>query len=303
MSSVLEVRLHARISPRAEGAVGLVGRAPVVLSLAAAVVALAASVASLAWPHLLRGPAAMNGSLEGTALVLVVVTLPVLLASMWLVEQGATLALLGWLGALASIAYQGVLFAYATPFNPLFFLYVGTLACGLWGLVVMAARTPVDRLAAAIGADPPRRLVAGWLLLNMAAFLVLWLKATVPAVLSSDPPEFLVGTGMTTGVGQVLDLGFTLPVMVVAAVLLLQRRPIGSVLTGALLVMLTIETLSIGVDQWLGSAADPQSTVVSAALVPVFAVMTVLGLAVTVLFLRGAGWERSRSRDAHPVRG
>ena len=288
MSSVFEVRLQARIGTRSGLVADRLGRAPVVLSLATAAVTFAASALSLAYGDALRGPAAMNGSLQGTALVLLVVTLPVLFVSMWLVERGSTLALLGWLGALASIAYQGVLFAYATPFNAFFFLYVGTLSLGIWTLIVLALRTPVGDLFAAIGTGAPVRVVAGWLLLNMGAFLVLWLRATVPAVLSSEPPEFLVGTGMTTGVGQVLDLGFTLPIMVVAAALLLQRRAVGYVLTGTLLVMLAIETLSIGVDQWMGATADSASTVVSMSLVPVFVVMTVLGLGVLVLFLRGS---------------
>ena len=287
MSSVLDVRIHARIGPRVEGAIGVVGRAPVVLSLMAALATVLAAGASLAWPHLLRGPAAMNGSLQGTALVLIVVTVPVLLASMWLVERGSILALLGWLAALTSIAYQGVYFAYATPFNAFFFLYVALLAFGTWALVVTAFRTPMDQLTMAIGTRVPRRLVAGWLLLNMGDFLLLWLRATVPATLSPAPPEFLVGTGMTTGVGQVLDLGFTLPIMGVAAILLLQRRPLGAVLSGVLLIMLTIETLSIGVDQWWGATLDPGSPVVSMALVPGFGVMTVIGLIVTLAYLRG----------------
>ena len=288
MSSVLEVRLQARLRPSNEHAAQLVGRASIVLSLCAALAAFAASSASLVWPDVLRGPAAMNGSLQGTALVMLVVTLPVLIGSMWLVERGSTIALLGWLGAVSSIAYQGIMFAYATPFNAFFFLYVAMLALGMWSMVVVAIRTPVARLALAIGTRAPVRLVAGWLLLNMAAFLLLWLRATVPAVFSSEPPEFLAGTGMITGVGQVLDLGFTLPIMVVAAVLLLQRRAIGYALSGVLLVMLSIETLSIGVDQWFGATLDPSSSVVSMALVPVFAVMTVLGIGVLGLLLRGA---------------
>jgi hypothetical protein len=288
MSGVLELRLQARLGVRPEHAADVVGRAPVVLSLFAAAVTAAASVLSLAFGDALRGPAAMNGSLQGTALVLLVVTLPVLLVSMALVARGSTLALLGWLGAVTSIAYQGVMFAYATPFNAFFFLYVGMLAFGMWSMVVLAIRTPLAILAEAIGTGAPVRLVAGWLLLNAGAFLLLWLRATVPAVFSSEPPEFLVGTGMTTGVGQVLDLGFTLPIMAVAAILLLERRAIGYVLSGVLLVMLDIETLSIGVDQWVGATADPASTVVSMALVPMFAVMTVLGLGVLALFLRGS---------------
>jgi hypothetical protein len=298
MSSVLELRFQAGVKVRAAHATD-VGTAPIVLSLLAAAATFAASAASLLFPDLLRGPAAMNGSLQGTALVLIVVTLPVLLASMWLAGRGSTLALLGWLGAVASIAYQGVLFAYATPFNPLFFLYVATLSLGVWSLIVLAARTPVREVAEAIGERPRARVVvAAWLLVNMAAFLILWLRATVPAVLSEAPPEFLVGTGMTTGVGQVLDLGFTLPIMAAAAVLLLLRRPIGYVVSGALVVMLTIETFSIGVDQWFGAAADPASTVVSMALVPVFGVMTALGLGVLVLFLSGGSSDASASANS-----
>ena len=94
---------------------------------------------------------------------------------------------------------------------------------------------------------------------------------------------------MTTGPVQILDLGFTLPLMAVAAVLLLRRRPWGYLLAGSILVMLTIETASIGVDQWVGHIADPASPVVSATLTPVFAALTVLGVAVLALFPRPVG--------------
>jgi hypothetical protein len=53
-----------------------------------------------------------------------------------------------------------------------------------------------------------------------------------------------------------------------------------------MLVMLAIETASIGVDQWWGHAADPSSPAASAALTPVFGVLTVIGIAVLALFLR-----------------
>jgi hypothetical protein len=126
-----------------------------------------------------------------------------------------------------------------------------------------------------------------YLLINAAVFLLLWLQATVPAVLSSDPPAFLVGTGMTTGPVQILDLGFTLPLMAVTAVLLWRRRAWGFLLAGSLLVMLAIETLSIAVDQWLGHAADPASPAAAAEIVPVMLGLTVIGLVALGVYLRG----------------
>lgn len=263
-----------------------VGRVPLGLSIALVLDAVAAVTTALLFRDALRGPEVTIGTMQGTALVLLLVTLPVLVASMVLVARGVTVAIIGWLGALGSIVYQAVLFLFATPFNAFFFLYVAMLSLSIWALVALVARVPIARLAERVGARAPVRLVAGYLLINAALFLGLWLQATIPAVLSAEPPAFLAGSGMTTGPVQILDLGFTLPLITLAAVLLLRRRPWGFMLTGALLVMLTIETASIGVDQWFGHAADPASTVASDALTPVFAVMTVLGLAVLALFLR-----------------
>jgi uncharacterized protein (TIGR03382 family) len=294
MAALAETRSRVRPMLEARTAVDWVGRAPLALSVALALDTFAAVVTALLFREALRGPAVTIGNMQGTAVVLLVVTLPVLIASMALVSRGVTVAVIGWLGAVGSIAYQSVLFLFGTPFNAFFFLYVAMLSLSIWTLVALVARIPIARLAEQLGVRAPIRLVAGYLLINAALFLGLWLQATVPAVLSAEPPAFLVGTGMTTGPVQIIDLAFTLPLMVLAAVLLLRRRPWGYVLTGTLLVMLAIETASIGVDQWFGHAADPASPVASAALTPVFAVLTVLGLAVLALFLRPAASQVGR---------
>lgn len=262
------------------------GRAPFVLSGLLAIDAIVATLASLARPDLIHGPAASIGSLRGTALVVLVVGVPLLAASMALVRRGSLLALLGWLGVLAYISYQGVLFLFGSPFNGLFFGYLGILSFGVWALIALVPRLPVGDIAARFGPRTPTRLVAGYLVVVAGLFYVLWLRAIVPALFDSTSPGFLEGTGMTTGPGQILDLGFALPVGVIAAVQLWQRRPWGYLLAGAMLTMLAIETISIGVDQWFGSDADPTSSAVSAAMIPVFAGLSVVDLVVLAAYLR-----------------
>jgi hypothetical protein len=265
-----------------------VGRVTYVLSLALAAVALAATAATLLFPDALRGPAVSIGQLQGTALVLMVVTLPVLDVSMALVARGVVVALIFWLGALGSIVYQAVLFLVAAQFNQLFFLYVAVLSLSIWGLLALAWRVPIESVGRRVGVHAPVRLIAAYLLVNTALYLALWLQALIPAVIDGGAPAFLEGTGMTTGPVQILDLAFTLPLMTLAAILLIRRSPAGQVLTGAMLVMLAIETLSIGVDQWLGHTADPASPAASIALTPIFGVLTIVGVAVLALFLRPA---------------
>jgi hypothetical protein len=287
MTTLARATRRPMVRVRATRITNGLGRAPYVLSIALAVDAVFASVGSLIARDVLRGPAVSIGSLQGTALTIVVVGLPVLLVSMALAARGSARALIGWLGALGFVAYQGVLFLFATPFNAFFFTYVAMLSLSIWSIVALLIRVPVGRLAERFDARMPVWPFAVYLLVNAGLFLVLWLGATVPAVLSPDSPTFLEGTGMTTAPVQIIDFAFTLPLMGAAAVWLWGRRPWGYLLTGGLLVMLTIETTSIGVDQWFGHAADPASPVASADLVPVFAVMTTLGLAVASAFLHG----------------
>ena len=78
-----------------------------------------------------------------------------------------------------------------------------------------------------------------------------------------------------------------LPLMAVAAAWLWRRRPRGYLIAGAGLVMWVIESVSIAVDQWYGHAADPGSPVASAALVPAFAVLALVGLMPIYYLLSG----------------
>ena len=286
MTTTTIPRSSARRVPVDRTDLAWVGRVSYLLSSAAGLVTLAAVAGALLMPDAIRAPAVTVGNLQGTAWVLGVVTLPVLIVSMALMARGMAVALVFWLGALGSIAYQSVLFLFGVPFNPYFFLYVAMLSLSTWSIVALGGRLPIDRVGGRIGPHAPVRLVAGYLFINAALFFVLWLGSTLPPVLSGETPAFLEGTGMLTGPVQIIDFAFTLPLMTLAGVLLLRHRPWGYLLSGALLVMLAIETASIGVDQWIGHAADPTSPAASAALTPVFAVLTVIGVAVLALFLR-----------------
>ena len=261
------------------------GRAPYLLSIAALADAAVASLGTLLVRDALRGPDVSIGSLQGTALTIVVVALPVLAAAMILAERGSARALLVWFGALAYVAYQGVLFLFATPFNAFFFFYVAMFSLSMWSLVALLMRLPIDAIAARFEPRTHIRVFAGYLVVSVAFFVLMWLRATIPAVLSTEPPAFLEGTGMLTGPGQILDLGFAMPLVALTAALAWRRRPWAYVLIGGQLVMLAIESASIGLDQWFGHAADPASTIVSADLVPVFGILAVIGALVAIAFL------------------
>ena len=95
---------------------------------------------------------------------------------MALMARGMAVAVVFWLGALGSIAYQSVLFLFGVPFNPYFFLYVAMLSLSTWSIVALGGRLPIDRDSEDGSARTPRCvLVAGYLFINAALFFGLWL--------------------------------------------------------------------------------------------------------------------------------
>jgi len=254
-------------------------RLSVLLAVAAAVGAVVT-----AWvPGVLTGPAVMNGSARGTALVVLFLGVPALVAGMLLDRAGRRIGFPVWLGALAFLAYQGVLFLFATPFNELFLVYVVMLSTSLWSI---AALIPyVDRLRVDPAQASPRA-VASYLLVIVVLNSLLWLSRILAATLSDRPSELTDGMGVATNPVFVQDLVFWLPAVAVGAVWLWQRRVRGVVLSAAALVFWQIEAVCVAVDQFLGHRADPASSVASGGAVILFAVLFVVGLAPTWLALR-----------------
>lgn len=273
-------------TPRAAGT----PRATWILSGLLLVAATTASVTALVMPELLHGPAVMVGSARGTALVLAVLAIPMLAAAMAVAATrgNGLLTAVAWIAGLVFITYQAWMFLFALPFNGLFLVYTAMLGFGFWALAALLAALRPDHLADAAGPRMPVRLLAGWMVLSCVAFYGLWLRNVVPATFDSEAPAFLDGTGMVTATNYVLDMALFLPFTIAAAVALWRRTPWGVVVGGTMLVVLVLESVAIGVDQWVGAAADPASTVASAAATPMFLVLAAIGAVMVGLWYRGA---------------
>jgi hypothetical protein len=252
------------------------------LALAAAV---AVAAGGTLLPDVLRGTAVMNGSARGTAIVMLAVAVPVLLAAAALARRGSLRARIVWLGAAGHLTYNGVLLLFATPLNRLFLAYTTALGLAIATVVAVAASTDVRELAARVAPSAPVRGVAAYLGTVVVLNTILWLTDVVPATLEGDT-SFLDGTGLTTNPIYAQDLAVWLPLAGLSAWWLWQRRPWGLPAAGAILVLYVIEAVSVATDQWLGGRADPASDVASTSMTAPFALLAVIGLVPVVLLLR-----------------
>lgn len=157
------------------------------LSGALALVTAAATAATFFIPGVLRGPAVMNGSARGTALVILLVGVPALLIAMWSAANGSIRALVVWLGVIAYLSYNAVMFLFATPFNQLFLLYVAMFSLCFWSATSILHQVDVDALRARFSPRLPVRGLAAYALAIVGLNALVWLRNVVPSVLSSTP--------------------------------------------------------------------------------------------------------------------
>jgi len=245
-------------------------------------VTLVQSAVGAFFPTIFRDPPMSAGNAQGTDVVILFVALPTLVASMFLSARGSLRAQIIWAGTLSYILYNAVLFAFDVAFNSLFLLYVATLSLALWSLVALLVHLDVESIRARFASKMPVRAFASYLLLISVLFFVTWMRQILPALFETTTPAFLHGTNMLTSPVHVLDLGFALPLGILGAVWLWQRKGWGYLLAGLMLSMMTIETASIAVDQFFGHLSDPTA---SPDAVPLFVALTLVGLVVVIAYL------------------
>ncbi len=250
----------------------------------AAVAALTSGVSFLFWDVFHRDVPMTVGNMRGTALAMLVIAVPLLVGSMILSSRGSLRALFVWLGSLAYIAYNAVMFCFALQFNSFFLLFAALLGLSFWALVTRLSQ--FDLAAAAGGAGVPARAVAVYMLICLVVFALTWLRDVIPATIGNVLPGSFEGTGLTQNPIYVVDFAFTFPLLATGAAWLWRRRASGYVIGGMMVVMLTIETASIAIDQAFGHLHDRSA---SLGAVPIMVVFTVAGLVFSTLFLRGMG--------------
>lgn len=262
------------------------GAAALPLSWLLAVATAVACVPTAVDPGILRGPAVMNGSARGTALVMLLVGVPLLLASIFMARRGSARALPVWFGAVAYLGYNGVMLLLATPFNVLFLAYDAVLGLSLWTAVSLLFRVDASAYQTWVRPGVRRGLVAAFLWVVVVVNTALWLKGIVAGMTQDWPPQFLEGTGLTTLPTYVQDLAFWLPLAAVAGWSLWRGRPFGHLLASTVLVYYSIEAVGIAADQSWGHRLDPASEVASLQVVPAFLALAVICAILTGHLLR-----------------
>lgn len=172
-----------------------------------------------------------------------VVIAPILVITAILALRGSIAARLVWMGTLAYLVYDFLNYALAIHFNSMFLAYCGVLGLSFYTLAGSLLALPTAEIARRFGPRTPVKTTAILLLLMSVVTILHWLRDIIPALLVGRVPQAIRDSGLSTEGVAALDLAFGTPAFIIAAILLLRRRPLGFVLGPVVLTFLVLSSL------------------------------------------------------------
>jgi hypothetical protein len=220
------------------------------------------------------------------------VSVAVLLVAAYFVSKGSVKALLVWMGALLTLLYAYVIYAFAAHFNNLFLVYVAIVGLSFYAFLSTVLGLQPERLQPHFAAVSKAKVVSIYLLLLAVLFALLWLSQDIPAMLAGKAPQSVTVNGLLTNPVHVLDLGLYLPAMIITAISLWRRKFLGYLFAIPLLVFSTLTGIGIlAIDVVTGMRGLPTSLGIDLFI----AVISVVSLVLSVLFARDVQEQRDVS--------
>jgi hypothetical protein len=180
---------------------------------------------------------------KGGDVVTICIALPILIVSFWLYQRGSLRGGLLLTSILTYFLYVGATATFAIEFNSMFLVYVALLSVSLFAFIRAITSLDMRALAEQVAPRLPQRGVATFMFVAGFGTFFLWMSEVVGPLLTGTVPTNL--GPYTTMYTHGFDSAVITPAAVLTGVLVLQRRPVGYLLTAPLLVLCTIIGITV----------------------------------------------------------
>lgn len=191
-----------------------------------------------------RDSASMAAQGAGQDMVDLFLVVPLLLITFYSASKGNRKGLLLYGGVLAYIMYTYVIYAFGVHFNRYFLLYCSTLGLSLYAFIVFmrgVRHLELDRWFR----DAPVKMISLFLVLVAVIFYGLWLSTVLPATFGDSIPEEISNNDFLVNPIHVIDMAFALPALVIGAVQIWKKRPVGYLIASLALIFIIVLTIAL----------------------------------------------------------
>lgn len=184
-------------------------------------------------------------------IVTLVIGLPLLLISLHLFRKNLIKGKLLLTGTLAYFLYTYTSYTFYSMYNPLFLIYVALMSLCLFSFTLTFMSIDVSQIKSSFKNTFPVKFIASFLLFIGGFMGLMWIGMIINPLLDGTHPKEL--QHYTTLVIQAMDLGFVIPTAILAAILLLKKKPYGYILSPIIIIKgvmmltaMTAMTINVG---------------------------------------------------------
>jgi hypothetical protein len=157
-----------------------------------------------------------------TDVIILLIGLPILLGSMWLVRRGKLIGLLLWPGALLFVLYNYIIYVFAIPLSLAFLLHLTLLMLSAYTIIGLIASIDGQAVQQQLTGSVPER-AAGGILAGLGLLFSLRVVGIVVSALASQTPI------AETELAPLVSDFVIAPALVIGGVLLWRRKELGYV--------------------------------------------------------------------------
>lgn len=175
---------------------------------------------------------------RGTDVITLLVGIPFLLAANFSSQHGSQKGYILLIGALFYFLYNGASLIFSAAFNPLFLVYTALFSASLFATILALITFDLPSLTARVRPGFPHRRIAIFTFIAGIGTFFIWMSEVIPALFSGVAPATL--GPYTTLYTHGFDSAVITPAAVLSGIFLLQRKPIGYLLTAPILILCTL---------------------------------------------------------------
>jgi hypothetical protein len=213
---------------------------------------------------------------RGIDLATLFLAAPLLAVSMFLSTRGWRPAPALGLGVLLYLIYNYAIYTTSVAMNRFALLYIAILGLSLWPALLLATSPTLSAASKTLDGSLLGRMVAIFLLLVAVLFALLWLSQILSSTLSGTAPAELKRTGLPANPVYALDLAIFLPLAAIAAIGILQSRPVAAGFAPPMLVWVILTSAGIVGGFFFEARAGEQVAVPVAVVIGLLAAIAVV---------------------------
>lgn len=170
---------------------------------------------------------------------------PILLVSSFYASNGNKIAKIIWIGTMITNIYSYVIYCFAVHFNFLFHVYCLILGLSIYSVIYFSINNFKEDFKNWFTEKVPTKAIGIFLFTIAVIFILLWLSQSLPGVLTNTVPKSISNDGLLTNPIHVLDFSFYLPLMFIAAVMIIKKKTLGYILAPMMTVFGIITNINI----------------------------------------------------------